>query len=124
MLQDIVNGINRYAGRITNLAPDSIDETNEKQVLTRLKNAWERDFDDPTTKTDVLAVGTLVRLKIDRGVFYKSYKSQWTDRVYKISAANYTSPITYKIVDNLTSQPLDGKFYKHQLSVLNSDAEV
>lgn len=123
-LQDITDGINRYAGRVTKMAPDLINETNEKEVLATLKKGWERDFEDPTTKTDILPVGTLVRLLIDRGTFYKSYKSQWTERVYRVTTVNYSSPITYQVVDNITNQPVDGNFYSPQLSILHDNNKI
>lgn len=121
VLSEIVDGINQYAGRTTKVAPNAIDEGNQAEVLKTLKKEWEKDYVDPTTeqqKAHVYPVGTLVRLVLKRVVFYKSYKPAFSEKIFKITKINYSSPVTYRLADSLTGKSLDGNFYRQQLSLV------
>lgn len=120
VLEQVVKGINNYAGRSTKVAPDAIDERNEAAVLTTLKKGWEKDFVDPTSlrSDSIYELGTPVRVLLKHsGPFSKGFKQSFSDRIYKIVKINYSSPITYVLADVLTGQKLNGNFYKSQLSV-------
>lgn len=121
-LQEIVDGINNYAGRTTKIAPNKIDKSNEAAVLNTIKQGWEKDFVQPTPPTDddEFVVGALVRLllKPSDGIFAKKYKAGFSDRTYKITKINHSSPMTFRLADSLTGQKLNGSYYKDQLSIV------
>ena len=67
----------------------------------------------PTDKPK-FAKGDLVRIVKKKRTFEKGYTPRWTEEVFKVTAIQYTNPITYKIA-GLDGEEIEGTFYEPEL---------
>ena len=84
---------------------------NEGRVWRNLypDHAWRQEEAHPK-----FAIGDKVRIAKKKKHFEKGYTPNWTEESFTISKIQYTTPITYKIID-YNGEEIDGTFYEPEL---------
>eukprot|EP00112_Aurelia_sp_Birch-Aquarium-sp1_P015999 Seg3589.4 transcript_id=Seg3589.4/GoldUCD/mRNA.D3Y31 product="putative transposon-derived protein F54H12.3" protein_id=Seg3589.4/GoldUCD/D3Y31 len=136
-LQDIVNGINQTAGRITKVAPDNVDPITAPTVSENLSSNRSRQeskfrrrqpvkqFKLTTTNkppTPLFHLGDYVLMKKEKKTFTKEHSGMWNDEIFQISKAKTDSkPYVYHVKD-LKGSPITGYFNEAELKEVHLPA--
>lgn len=110
ILPKIIDKYNNTKHRTIKLAPN---EVNSKKIETNLLKSVFK-YKRPYKRQSLLQVGDLVRLNKNKKMFEKGYLPNWSTELFKISAVQPTTPITYKLTD-LTGSNILGSFYKEEV---------
>lgn len=110
LLKKLIKRYNSRVHRSIGLAPSSVNEANEEEVLQRLMTKKL-----PPKKKPKFRVGEEVRISKFKHLFEKGYTPNWTTEVFVIADVNKTVPVTYKLKD-LNNQDIQGGFYEQELS--------
>ena len=70
-----------------------------------------------------LSRGDRVRLLIEKQLFDKGYKQNWTEQIYKISSVFQRSGVVWYKVETLTGEKVDGIKYYYQLNLVKRNAD-
>lgn len=114
-LDSVVKLYNNSVHRIIKFKPVEVTSTNEKIVLSNIKNSHSKiliSFKKRVKKK--LSVGNNVRISKYKSTFDKGYTPNWSTEIFKIRKVNNGIPITYKIED-LNGRPILGTFYEQEL---------
>eukprot|EP00112_Aurelia_sp_Birch-Aquarium-sp1_P015907 Seg3562.11 transcript_id=Seg3562.11/GoldUCD/mRNA.D3Y31 product="putative transposon-derived protein F54H12.3" protein_id=Seg3562.11/GoldUCD/D3Y31 len=133
-LQDIINGINETAGRVTNVAPNNVDPISVGTVRNNIYNYNKRQENkfrkrtvptqqqeffikkSNTPPTPKYQVGDFVIIKKERQLFRKEHEGQWNDEIFQIaSIASDTIPFVYHVKD-LAGELLQGYFNEQDIN--------
>ena len=103
VLAKIVKGINNSYHRIIKATP--------QQVFDGVKEPTKAEEHVDKVK---FQKGDRVRLSLEKHIFRKGYKSQWTDQVFVILRVLTTNPTTYHIIDE-QGKRIQGIFYSPEM---------
>lgn len=95
-----------------NLAPEEVDETNQKAVYKFMYGKYLAQKECTPSK---FQVGDLVRLAAYRETFRHSNKMNFTKEVFPIAEVLKTHPPTYLVLDPDDNEIVEGAFYEEQL---------
>jgi hypothetical protein len=112
ILQNIINSYNNSVHRSIGRTPNSVDKYNEMETWLHLyKDLIKKEIEQkPPFK-----IGDYVRIKTVRSIFFKGYKSGFSEAVFKVQEVVKSYPTTYKLVEQDGTTVL-GIFYKEELS--------
>lgn len=114
VLDIFTNAINNSFCRAIAGKPSSINDTNWWPLWKKLYSYKKHDNESK------LSVGDYVRLSLKKQAFDKSYLSNYTDEVFKISHVYNSNPITYQVTD-FNGEPIIGRVYRKELSLSDKD---
>ena len=64
-----------------------------------------------TTKPGKFKIGDLVRISLEKNVFEKSYKTNWTEEIFVIYDIEYSN-VPYYYLKDLNDEKIEGSFYE------------
>ena len=110
IIDDLVHQYNTSYHSSIKMTPEEASQPKNKQrVLKHLYSDRPELIELPR-----FAVGDYVRISKKKSTFEKGYTPNWTEEIFKISDIQYTTPITYKLVD-LNQEEIKGTFYEKEL---------
>ena len=107
--QFIDNYNNDFHESIKMTPAEASKKKNENLVWRNLYGDMKLTSDEPK-----YAIGDKVRITKKKKHFEKGYTPNWTEEIFTISKIQYTTPITYKIMD-YNGEEIDGTFYEQEL---------
>jgi len=112
-LPQLVKNYNSTPHRTIGMAPDQVTFQNSAAI-------YKRVFDNVNLKAiPRLNKGDRVRILLEKTLFDKGYKQNWTETIYKIKSIHQNSGVVwYKLVD-LDNKPLEGIRYYWQLNLVS-----
>lgn len=118
ILQTVTSNYNATPHASHKLAPRDVTDENRALVYKRLY---------PYQKITIvcrLKVGDKVRKKIEKTLFEKGYKENWSSEIYQISNVRQSNGVCWYKIKNLAGEELDGVWYYYQLNlVARNDSE-
>lgn len=111
-IPDVTAAYNNRRHRAHKHRPIDVSKQNEKKIWRILYS----DYLNSPKKPPKFKIGDLVRLAKKKGVFSRSYHTQWTDEIFIINAIKKTIPVTYQVKDQ-NNEILSGSFYAPELTL-------
>ena len=111
-LQELNTNYNNKKHRSIGISPSEA-RLAENNFLVMTRNLKKSKSNIPK-KSFVYRVGDRVRVSKTRGVFYKSYKAQYSQEIFEIHRVNDTEPVTY-ILSDMSNNIIKGSFYAQEL---------
>ncbi|XP_064639583.1 uncharacterized protein LOC135495098 [Lineus longissimus] len=118
ILPDLVESYNNIVHRITKLAPNQVNASNEKALWLHL---YGKEF--PTKTNFKFQKGDTVRVSQLAQVFGKGYKPQYTTEWFVVAHRRSTKPPTYKLRDE-HGELLDGSFYEEEMQRIQRPSDA
>lgn len=126
VLENFTNLYNNTFHSTIGMPPAAVTLENSEKV--RLKLYANR----PSPKCD-LASGDKVRIALDKGIFEKGYKQNWSDRIYIVIRQrshfdvcvyegvknSFIKILSYILVKPERGEPLDRPFYRAELNLIS-----
>lgn len=109
ILDKIISAYNNTIHSSTKFKPVDIDESKVLEVYNNLKRSQKQKYKPPKFK-----IGNYVRISKYKKTFEKSYLTNYSDEIFKITSIFYKIPITYKLCD-LADEEILGQFYEPEL---------
>ena len=119
ILQDVVDSYNATSHSSIGMAPKDVNEQNEYELYEKvyMPILIEREGKPPQYK---FSVGEYVRLSYQKWAFKRSYKQQYTEEIFQISARIPSHPPRYKLQDT-NGKIIKGSFYEQEMQKANVD---
>ena len=112
-LPQLVKNYNRTPHRSIGMAPSSVTFQNSEEVYKKM-------FGDTNLKTvPRLTVNDRVRKLIDKSLFDKGYKQNWSTEIYTIKSVIQKSGIVWYKLKGLDDKTLPGIYYYYQLNLVS-----
>jgi len=113
-LPQLVKNYNSTPHRTIGMAPDQVTFQNSTAI-------YKRVFGDQHLKvTPRLSKGDRVRILLEKSLFTKGYKQNWSEKIYKIKKVFQREVVWYKLED-LDRKPLEGIWYYWQLNLVSKN---
>jgi hypothetical protein len=114
-LQDLVVSYNNTHHSSINMCPAEVNNNNQGEVLRTLYgHLWAEDRGNSKKKLP-FSVGDHVRLARGKSPFYKGYKGNWTEELFKIVQIKDSLPRRIYKVSDLKGEVLTGGLYEEQM---------
>ena len=112
-LDDLVKNYNNPKHGSILMKPKDVNKTNENLV-------WITLYGSPLGKLPLpkCRVGDTVRVSKYKSVFGKGYEANFTEEIFKVKRVLRGDPTLYELEDH-EGEPIIGKFYEEELSVVN-----
>ena len=114
-LKDEINSYNNTLHASIDMTPNQVNKNNQDIVF---RNLYYKTFNEVAhikyKKSDY------VRINIDKLLFVKGYKANWSKDIYIISKILATNPITYRVKD-LNDVENDSSLYTEELQKITYD---
>ena len=115
MLQDLVDSYNNTYHRSIGRAPATVSLLNVGTVRRKLYG----EINSTAPKRFKFRVGDHVRLSLQKRLFKKGYKMNWTEEIFQITRQLSRTPVVYTVQD-LLERPIEGISYEEELKWLNA----
>ena len=95
------------------MKPKDVNKTNENMI-------WITLYGSPTGHLPLpkFRIGDTVRVSKYKSVFAKGYEANFTEEIFKVRKVLRGDPTVYELEDH-EDEPIIGKFYEEELSVVN-----
>ena len=114
-LPQLVKNYNRTPHRSIGMAPIKVNFQNSEEVYKRM-------FGNTNLRViPRLAVDDRVRILIEKALFDKGYKQNWTTEIYIISAVIQKAGIVWYKIKTLTNKSVPGIKYYYQLNLVSKN---
>lgn len=117
-LSDILDAYNNTVHSSTKFAPANVKPTDVLEVYNNLTKNHKRKLVKPKYK-----IGDNIRISKNRVAFLKSYRTNYSDEIFKIKTVLYRHPVVYRISD-LADEDIEGIFYEKELQKVLIDKET
>ena len=116
VLQQFVDNYNRTPHRAHGFPPLDVNAENTRIVYKKM-------YPDLELKTNCkLNVGDRVRILLDKPLFVKGYKENWSEEIYKIKEIRQKAGICWYYLVDHENNNRKGIFYYYQLNVVAKNA--
>ena len=116
VIQDVVKNYNHTPHRIIGMAPDQVTSENSKEVYKKM-------FGDVDLKVlPRLSVGDKVRILLEKNLFDKGYKQNWSEEIFIITKVLQKAGIVWYKLSHLDGKPLESIRYYYQLNLVSKNA--
>lgn len=116
-LPELVRNYNSTPHRTIGMAPDQVTDQNSPQI-------YKRVFGDNNLKViPRLTKGDQVRILLEKSLFDKGYKQNWSEELYIITTVIQKSGIVWYILEDLNQKRLAGIKYYWQLNLVKNASE-
>ena len=92
-------------------------EGSEKVNENKIKNIYNFE---KTKKPSKFKIGDRVRISLEKNIFEKSYKTNWTEEIFVIYDIKYSN-VPYYYLKDLNNEKLQGTFYEQELQKTKQD---
>ena len=114
-LPQLVKNYNSTPHRTIGMAPDQVTFQNSLAI-------YKRVFGDVNLKViPRLSKGDRVRILIEKSLFDKGYKQNWSEKIYKIRGVYQNSGIVWYKLEDLDNKPLEGIRYYWDLNLVSKN---
>jgi len=114
-LPQLVKNYNSTPHRTIGMAPDQVTFQNSSSVYKRM-------FGDNNLKVvPRLSKGDRVRILLEKSLFDKGYKQNWSEKIYKICEVHQKSGVVWYKLEDLDKQSLDGIRYYWELNLVSKN---
>ena len=117
IIAQVVDNYNNTPHRVIGMSPKSVTFQNSATIYKRMYG------DENLIVIPRLSRGDRVRLLIEKQLFDKGYKQNWTEEIYKISSVFQRSGVVWYKVETLTGEKVDGIKYYYQLNLVKRNAD-
>ena len=112
VLQDVVKNYNRTPHRSIGMAPIKVTFQNSKEVYKRM-------FGDVDLRViPRLSVGDRVRILLEKDLFDKGYKQNWSEEIFVIKKAIQKAGVVWYKLEKLDGTPVESIKYYFQLNLV------
>ena len=118
ILDDLVYNYNNTKHSTILMKPKDVNKNNEDEVWNTLYGHEVAYLPLPKIK-----IGDMVRISKYKSIFTKGYEANFTEELFKVTKVIRGDPNLYEIED-LEGEPIIGKFYEEELSVVNKKDDV
>lgn len=119
-LPNIVNNINNSVNRTLQMAPASIQFSNQHVLYNRLYRPQRKAHSKFKRASAMFEVGDDVIVGLKNTIYKRGYEQNYSDEVFKVEAILPTTPITYRIKDR-KDRLLPRKYYQRELQRVRFD---
>ena len=113
VLDNLTRNYNQTKHSVTLLKPADVNESNKDEVWIILFGYGLNEFPKPKFN-----LNETVRVSKYENIFEKGYEANFTEEIFKIVKIFRGDPTMYELED-LTGEPILGKFYESELSAVN-----
>ena len=114
-LPHLVKNYNSTPHRTIGMAPDQVTDQNSDAIYKKL-------YGDSDLKViPRLQRGDKVRLLIDKALFDKGYKQNWTEKIYQIKSVFQRAGVVWYKVEDLEHKEVPGIKYYYQLNLVSKN---
>ena len=110
VVQDLVDSYNNTYRRSVGCAPATASLLNVGTVRRKLYG----EMNSTAPKKFKFHVGDHVRLSLQKRLFKKGHKINWTEEMFQITHQLSRTPVAYTVKD-LLQRPIEGTFYEEEL---------
>ena len=116
-LPQLVKNYNSTPHRTIGMAPDQVTDQNSPAI-------YKRVFGDNNLKViPRLSTGDQVRILLEKSLFDKGYKQNWSEELYIITNVIQKGGIVWYILEDLNQKRLPGIKYYWQLNLVKNASE-
>ena len=108
----VVKALNATFNPAIGCPPVAVTEKNQIDVFHHLYG--QNDIYNPDI-TPRLAVGSKVRILLDRNVFSRGFEPYFSDEIYEVTSHTFTIPEQYTLVSPNDGYTLNRKYYFNEL---------
>jgi len=112
-LPQLVKNYNATPHRTIGMAPDQVTDQNSPEIYKKL----HRDKDLKVVPR--LQRGDKVRILVDKALFDKGYKQNWTEKIYQIKAVFQREGVVWYKIEDLENKEVPGIKYYWQLNLVS-----
>ena len=113
VLQSFINNYNATPHSSIGVAPNDVTKKNQNEIYKRL-------FPNQGIKIECKhKVGDLVRIKIDKGRFYKGYTPNWSEEVFVIVSEIQSHGVCWYKISDQSGKLQPGIYYSNQLNLVS-----
>ena len=115
VIDQVTLNYNKTPHRSIGMSPLEVTDENRDKVYNRLY---------PYRKLTVicrLKIGDKVRKILEKSIFDKGYKANWSNEVFIIDKVNQSNAVCWYRIKTLDNQPVKGIFYYYQLNLVSSN---
>ena len=113
VLDELTKNYNNTKHGSIHMKPKDLNKTNENMVWVTLYGSPLGNLPLPKFR-----IGDTVRVSKYKSVFAKGYEANFTEEIFKVRGVLRGDPTVYKLEDH-EGEPIIGKFYERELSVVN-----
>jgi transposase InsO family protein len=118
ILPSVLEAYNSSTHRMIGIAPDDVNKDNEEAL-------WNLQYgpsEFPLRAIYRFKLHDSVRISLNKNIFEKSYKPNWSTEIFKIAQRRATNPVTYRLSD-ARGELLKGSFYENEMQLINNSNE-
>ena len=117
VIEQLTTNYNATPHRSHGYVPMKINHENQQEVYKRL-------YPHISLRTDCrLQVGDKVRKIIDKTLFEKGYKANWSEEIYKIKEIRQSNGVCWYYLTTLNDEQIDGIWYYYQLNLVSKHVD-
>ena len=114
-LPQLVKNYNATPHRTIGMAPDQVTDQNSKTI-------YKKVFGGSNLRViSRLQRGDTVRILVDKTLFEKGYKQNWTEKIYKIKSIHQRSGVVWYKIEDLENKTVPGIRYYWQLNLVSKN---
>ena len=114
-LPQLIKNYNSTPHRTIGMAPDQVTNQNSQEIYKKM-------FGDDTLKViPRLQKGDKVRILVDKSLFDKGYKQNWTEKIYKIKSVKQRFGVVWYKIEDLDKKEIPGIRYYWQLNLVSKN---
>ena len=114
-LPQLIKNYNSTPHRTIGMAPDQVTNQNSQEIYKKM-------FGDATLKViPRLHKGDKVRILVDKSLFDKGYKQNWTEKIYKIKSVKQRFGVVWYKIEDLDKKEIPGIRYYWQLNLVSKN---
>ena len=118
VLDELVENYNNTKHTTIHMKPKDVNRKNENEVWITLFGSGFGELPLPKFR-----VGDTVRVSKYKNVFKKGYEANFTEEIFTVSKVFRGDPTVYELEDH-EGEPIVGKFYEEELSIVNKKDET
>ena len=123
VLPQLIKSYNHQKHSSHGFRPVDVNSSNQEIVWQNLYSDDPSLIQSRSKQRKNLAVGTRVRLSIEKRPFRKGYVGAWTEEIFTVSDVITSNPVVYKIRDE-SGDEIKGSFYREELQSVDKSKQV
>ena len=112
-LPQLVKNYNATPHRTIGMAPDQVTDQNSPEIYKKQFGGKQPDVIPRLEK------GDKVRILVDKSLFDKGYKQNWTEKIFKIKSVYQRAGVVWYKIEDLDNNELPGIRYYWQLNLVS-----
>lgn len=124
VLQNVTDTYNATVHSSIGVAPSTVDKKDERRLWWNMYVSVDKLKPQRKGYTNVLHVGTYVRISFHRGPFDREYRQKWSGEIFQVYQAFSRDGVLVYYLRDMVGEKLQGSFYREELLEVKNNPEA